>query len=365
MRTLRRILIVQPYGIGDLLFITPVLRALRLIPTVEVVDLLLGSRTAEVVQANPHINEIFVIDKDRYHRQSWKENWRDQFALGQRLRRKHYDLMLDYSLRGENAFWGEFFLGIPDRAGFDYKNRGFFHNIKLEIPEGFLGRHVVDFCCDLAEKAGVLVEDRFLEYYFDPQEKNIAQKKLQGTLAKIPQKYAVISPGGGESWGKDASRKRWPVHSFAELVEKMAELLGFQGIVIVGSTGEKELAEELRSRVSVPAVNLAGELSLAESALVIQKAALFIGNDGGLVHLANSLHVPVIAFYGPVDPVVYGPYPASPKTCAIYHKELDCRPCYYKFRYDHTCKTLACLHELTVEDAMGILEEDFLDQFAK
>src|SRR5262249_47960476 len=57
----RRVLIVHPYGIGDLLFVTPVLRALRLLPSVERVDLLLGSRTDAVVRANPHVDDIFVI----------------------------------------------------------------------------------------------------------------------------------------------------------------------------------------------------------------------------------------------------------------------------------------------------------------
>ena len=132
MRTLRRVLIVHPYGIGDLLFVTPVMRALRLIPTVETVDLLLGSRTREVVESNPPVNDIFVVDKDRAHRQTWKENFCDQWELGRKLRAKHYDLILDYSLRREHAFFGRFFLGIPKCAGFAYKKRATFHNIRSD-----------------------------------------------------------------------------------------------------------------------------------------------------------------------------------------------------------------------------------------
>ena len=56
--SMRRVLVVHPYGIGDLLFVTPVLRALRLLPAVERVDLLLGSRTESVVSSNPHADEI-------------------------------------------------------------------------------------------------------------------------------------------------------------------------------------------------------------------------------------------------------------------------------------------------------------------
>jgi len=51
-----------------------------------------------------------------------------------------------------------------------------------------------------------------------------------------------------------------------------------------------------------PSVVLAGETSLAQTAMVLGKSALFVGNDGGLVHLARALHVPLIAFYGPCRP---------------------------------------------------------------
>ena len=45
---------------------------------------------------------------------------------------------------------------------------------------------------------------------------------------------------------------------------------------------------------------LAGETSLAETAAILEMSSLFIGNDGGLVHLARALEVPLAAFYGPV-----------------------------------------------------------------
>ncbi len=101
MNRARRVLIVQPYGIGDLLFLTPVLRALRLMPGVEIVDLLLGSRTDAVIRSNPHIDKIYSIDKDKVHRQSKLQNFKDLRSLGAELSSRHYDLLLDYSLRGE------------------------------------------------------------------------------------------------------------------------------------------------------------------------------------------------------------------------------------------------------------------------
>ncbi len=399
MRTLKRILIVHPYGIGDLLFVTPVLRALRLIPTVECVDLLLGSRTKPVVEHNPHVNDIFILDKDRYHQQTWLTNLKDNLELGRKLRTKHYDLMLDFSLRRENAFFGRFFLGIPKCAGFAYKKRAVFHNIRYPLPDGFWKKHAADFYCDLAEAAGISVEDRFLEYFMPPdttktsdshqkgdrQATNTCPQKsdcpnfnqfprsgnwggpdyhqlkenksqdchlLSERLEILPQNFMAVSPGGGDSWGKEAAFKRWPVKYFAELITRIKQERGISGVAILGSVSERELCEELQGLIDPPSVVLAGETTLAETAMVIKKSKLFIGNDGGLVHLAHALRVPLVAFYGPVPPEVYGPYPPSPDALAVYKKDLDCRPCYYKFRYNTSCPTIACLKDLSPDEAL-------------
>lgn len=356
MRTLRRILIVHPYGIGDLLFVTPVMRALRLIPTVETVDLLLGSRTREVVEHNPHINEIFVVDKDRAHRQSRFENFRDAWELGKKLRAGRYDLILDYSLRREHAFFGRFFLGVPRCAGFAYKKRAAFHNIRYPLPEGFWKKHAADFYCDLAEAAGIPVEDRFLEYFF-PADAAELEHETTERLALLPEGFMAVAPGGGDSWGKEAAFKRWPVECFAELIRKIQRERGVRGVAILGSHSERALCEGLQAKIPPPSVVLAGEMKLVQTAMVLKRSSLFIGNDGGLVHLARALRVPLVAFYGPVPPEVYGPYPPSPEAAAIFHRGLECRPCYYKFRYNKKCPTIACLKDLTPQAVMNELEE--------
>ena len=351
--SLRRVLIVQPYGIGDLLFVTPVLRALRLVPSVETVDILLGSRTESVISSNPHVDEITVIDKDLFHQRTAQANFKEMAALGKRLRKKKYDLLIDFSLRSEYGFFSAFFMGIPKRAGFDYKRRGFFHNLRLPLPNGFSNRHVVDYFCDLAETAGVKVQDRFLEFYLSEEERKDASYYLNIHKIKKPLVFSLV---GGESWGKDAYFKRWPVRYFAEWVRALRDRLDFDGVVLVGSSGEKILGREFENSAKVRCANLAGEISLAASAALIEKAVLFAGNDGGLVHLAHALGVPVVAFYGPVDPAVYGPFPASEEAIAVFKEELACRPCYQKFRYRSECVGRECLQALTPVEVLAFLD---------
>ncbi len=356
MKSPRRVLIVQPYGIGDLLFLTPVFRALRLIPSVEVVDLLLGSRTEAVVASNPHVDKIFNVDKDLIHRQGRLKNIQDLLGLGGKLRERKYDLLIDYSLRGEYAFFAQFFLGIGKRAGFDYKRRGFFHTHRISIADGFRGRHAVESVCQLAEAAGIRVEERFLEFYVTEKDRQAASDWIS-KFGLEQKKILILSPGGGESWGKDAFFKRWPARFFAEFLDKIRPYCSFDGVLILGSSKERALAQEISNLLRVENRNCAGELSLGEAAALMERAALLVGNDGGLVHLARALRLPLIAFYGPVDPQVYGPYPPCGNAAAVYKEELSCRPCYVKFRYNSSCVGRECLQDLRPDEAIEFLKQ--------
>jgi ADP-heptose:LPS heptosyltransferase len=325
--------------------------------------MLLGSRTREVVENNPHVSDIFILDKDKLRRQSRAENFRDLWALGKKLREKKYDLLLDYSLRPENAFWYRFLLGIPKRAGFGYKRRAIFHNIRFPLPEGYWKQHVVDFYAGLAELAGIPVGDRFLEYYLPANEAELG-KKVAPKLGPLGNDFIAVSPGGGDSWGKEADFKRWPVKNFSEFIQKLRTKVPFKGVCILGSRSEVELCDALKNSLKMPSVVLAGETTLAETAVILKRSKLFLGNDGGLVHLSRALRVPLAAFYGPVPPEVYGPYPVCAKAAVVAKKDLECRPCYYRFRFKNDCPTIACLKELSADEALRQLEENrFFENF--
>ncbi len=339
---------VQPYGMGDSLFTTPLLRALRTIPTVQKVDLLLGSRTEAVFQNNPHVDEIFSIDKGAWHREGNSRMLRDAYALWKKLKNQ-YDLLIDFSMQREYGFYSQFFLGIPRRMGFNFKGRGTFLTQTLPLPGGFEGKHVIDFYCDLGRFLGLEIENRFAEFYIS--------KENQEDAAHFQGPFVAVAAGGGESWGKDARFKRWPVTHFIEMISHLRERIDFQNILVIGSKDEQAFGEEIRNRCKFPAVNLSGKVSLGGCAAILEKATLFLANDGGLVHLAHAVGTPLIAFYGPVDSKVYGPYPETPEAIALQKENLPCRPCYVRFRYNASCPDLACLTDLKPKEVL-----EFLDQ---
>lgn len=342
MRPFKRVLIVNPFGIGDALFITPMVRALK-DQGAERIDLLLGSRTREVFAHHPLIGQIYEWSKDRF----------DLLPLIQlfwSLKRNRYDAMFDVSLGRQYSFWSWFWFGIPVRAGFNFKGRGRFLTHRMELPDGYQGKPVAEHYGDLLTLVGMTPRrPGRLEFFLSGEDHKQARLIAAEHGLSFESPYLAVVPGGGESWGKDARLKRWPVPFFAALVQDIFEEHPgfFSAVLILGGSGERALADELNRQIcGITAINLCGTVSIRTAGALIEKAAFLIANDGGLVHAAHALGTPLAAFYGPVDPAVYGPYPNDPAAITITNTGPACRPCYQRMSYRGECVGVECLTTL-------------------
>lgn len=122
-------------------------------------------------------------------------------------------------------------------------------------------------------------------------------------FAFLPDNYVVLHPF--PQW----KYKRWTLESWVEIACYLKGL-GFR-IVISGSAAqeERDYIAMIVQKLPADTVNLAGHLSLAQLAYVIARAKLYIGPDTGITHLAAATAVPVIALYGPTNPVKWAPWP--------------------------------------------------------
>ncbi|MFA5038994.1 MAG: glycosyltransferase family 9 protein [Candidatus Omnitrophota bacterium] len=359
-RVFRNVLIVLPYGIGDTLFAFPLLKALKKQAGTLRLDALVGSRTEQIVGLSPYVDDIFVIDKDK-----WKTmpKWKvlgEKLGLLRRFKLAGYDLMVDFSMQPEYAFWAKFWTRTPLRAGFNYKKRNPFLNAPLDIPkEGFVERPVVDYVCEMAGKLGIDLKDRKPELRIPSATQDRSLELLKG-LGWDGGTYTIVAAGGGATWGKDAHFKQWPASHFPEFLRLMEKERDPGTIVLLGSAEEKK-SEEHFVGLSRHVLNLCGRTNLLQAAAILSKAGLFIGNDGGLAHLAAALDVPVISFFGPADPRVYAPLSHASPVVTI-SKDMDCRPCYRGFRYKD-CPHNSCLTGLTPSEAWQELKKSgFLKQ---
>lgn len=324
--------------------------------------LLLGSRTSELFHHHPFVDEVIPIDRDQFRTQSKWETVRFLGRLLRRLRSEKFDAFLDLSLSREYAFAAKYWLQIPKRVGFDYHGRGLFLTDRLVIPEGYRWKHVIEYYLDLLEPIGLRAKTRDMEIFLDERELAAARELLSRAGLDVKEPFLVAAPGGGESWGKDAHFKRWPAPYFAEFLNQLKEEWPSRQVMLLGSEKEKELGKTIQGALDgFRTVNGMGLYSLRESLSLLNLASLVLTNDGFICHGARALNRPLIAFFGPVDPLVYGPYPRSPHALVIRRSDLECQPCYRSFRYNSGCPTIECLRALKPEDAVyQVRESGFL-----
>jgi ADP-heptose:LPS heptosyltransferase len=110
----------------------------------------------------------------------------------------------------------------------------------------------------------------------------------------------VVHPGSG------SVAKRWPTAHFAVVIEALEAQAGVKCVVVTGYA-EETLAAQMRSHLRHRQPLLAENWPLLPTAALIAQAAVFVGNDSGLTHLAATLGRPTVAIFGPTDPEVWGP----------------------------------------------------------
>lgn len=149
--------------------------------------------------------------------------------------------------------------------------------------------------------------------------------------------------------------KQWPMLSFARVGRELRESLG-ASVYIMGSRAEREQADKLEKDLGGKAVNMAGKTTMAQMAGLLREMDLVIANDSGPMHLAVAMGTPVLALYGPTDPVRTGPY--GRLQCVLKGKLL-CQPCFAarcRFR-DNSCM-LTITPENVVQAATAALLEN-------
>ena len=233
--------------------------------------------------------------------------------------------------------------GIRERIGLNYKNRGIFLTKKLNI-RSYDDAPVAETQLRLLAMAGIHAVPGLA----------LSSIRVPEPSAPPRQRYIVVAPGGGKSWGPNAAYKQWAPERFAEAAERFCREKGFEAVVM-GESGERGLLEDVASRLSVKHSLCCGR-PLDEAASVLSKAELLLCNDGGLMHLAHALGVKVTALFGPVDPLVYGPYGAG-AAVRILTADVPCRPCYHDFRFPPCAHQKRCLTEIGADRAVAAMKE--------
>lgn len=337
----KRILIILIAGIGDLIMASSSLRALRNSHPDAEIHLLTSSEASFLAVNYPYIDQVWAFPV----RELRKDKFQVLRAINviREMRKSQFDLCLN--LYRVTTLRGALRMGLLTslvraqiKAGHDSMGFGLFLD-KKAAKETFRNRHFTDAMMDLAELAGGVPDDQRIEVFWDES----VEARWANVFSKEGQAIKPLCIGINP--GADRPEKRWSPENYASVADRLSELREAK-IFVFGGPGEEDLAFPIEKAMKHPVTNLAGKLSLNELAYVISRLDLFVTNDSGPMHIAAAVKTPVVALFGPEDPVYTKPY-TSPDLYRIVQKELDCRPCTNK-----RCDRPICMESLKPEDVL-------------
>lgn len=353
----RRVLIVNPFGIGDVLFSTPLVRAIRQAFPKSRIGYLCNRRTEQILRNHPDLDELFIYEKDEVVR-LWRSSPAKAIAqvlrLLARIGRAKFDLVIDLSL-GERYGFLLKLLGAPRRIGFNYRRRGRFLTERLVI-DGYREAHVVEYYRGLLEFMGIRLVKPALHVVVSDEDQRWADAWLRSQGLDQARLLVGMIPAGGVSWGVDASFRRWSFEGFAAVGDALIQRHG-AALILFGEASDKTICQTVAQLMNVRVHDLSGQTTLAQFVSLLSRLGLVICNDGGPLHLAVSQGVRTVSIFGPVDPNVYGPYaPGSRAHRVVFRDDLPCRPCYHQFRLPPCPYERACLTTIDPEEVIRACE---------
>lgn len=314
----RSVLLIRPDHLGDMLFLTPGLAALRQALPEARLTVLTGPWAADVLRGNPHVDAVLTCAFPGFERRpktSPIAPYRLLATEAQKLR-STYDTAL--ILRFDH-WWGAWLAaaaGIPQRIGYAWSEVQPF--LTQAVPYQANRHEVLQNATLLAALApGIETSLPPTRFYVTEDDRAWAATWLaeRGATAE---RLVAIHPGAG------AAVKQWPPSAWAEVGASLRAQQGVR-ILLTGGPGERDLADIVAANLP-SALNAAGQTTLGQLAALYERCALVLGSDSGPLHLAVAVGAATVHLYGPVSAVKFGPW-GDPARQQVITTDWRCAPC--------------------------------------
>jgi lipopolysaccharide heptosyltransferase II len=323
---LQRILLIRLREIGDVVFTTPAIAALRTRFPGAHLTYIVEPAAAPIVVGNPHLNDVIVAAPAR-----GLAGLSRDLALGRRLRAQRYDLAIDFH-GGPRAALLTWLSGAPLRIGYEIPGRAWMYTRRVARPRALRPRHSVENQWDLLAPLDIAPPDRAqypMAMPLDPEIAARVNRRLSAAGVTDGDRLVVIHVSAGNPF------RRWPAEHFVDLIAALAEDDERRRIVVTSGPSERDAAARVIAGARVrlggaraEQVLSCGEFSLAELRALLDRAALYVGGDSGPLHVAATTAVPIVGLYGPTLPARSAPW-RDPRyaTESVDAGDLPCRPC--------------------------------------
>jgi len=271
----KRILIFNVNWLGDVLFSTATIRNIRRNFPDSFIACIIPSRCYPVLKGNPHLDEIIIFDENDRHK-----GIMNKLKFVKFLKSKNFDIVFLLHRSFSRTLMCRL-ADIPKRIGYHTKKRAFLLTQKIMPPQRDT-LHRIDYYLNLIEKAGLKLEDRYTEFFISEEEKNFIDRFLRNNGINKEDILVGLNPGG--NW----LPKRWPVHNWVRLADKIIRDFGFK-VIITGSASDVALAREIKSSMIEKPILAVALLNIKQLGALCKRLDLFITADTGPLHIANAV----------------------------------------------------------------------------
>ncbi|MFH1791406.1 MAG: lipopolysaccharide heptosyltransferase II [Candidatus Omnitrophota bacterium] len=328
----KKILIWEVNWIGDVLFTTPFIKAVRdRYPDARIVCIV-APRAKELLETNPHINEIIEYDEKTVHKGLVRK-----LALVGRLRREKFDIvfLLHRSMtRALICLLG----GVKRRVGYSYKKRNFL--LTHRVREAVASQHRIEYFLGMARKAGADEPYSRLELYLTPEDVKYADGFFKKNKLTGGDTVIAVNPGG--NWDP----KRWPPEKYAELCDLLIQRLKAR-VVVTGAEKDIDLYLKIQELMKEKMISLCGSTTLRQMAAVFKKCSVVLSGDSGPLHIALAMRSKAVALFGPTSPSITGPY--GDGDYVVLQHDIGCKvPC-----YNSRCRRNNCMRAINSDEVFS------------
>lgn len=320
-----KILLVRLRLIGDVVFTTPLISALRRRYPDARISYLVEPAPAPIVTGNPHLDDVIVLPRRR-----GLPRIGDDLRAARRLRAERFDVAIDLH-GGPRAAWLTLATGAPMRIGYTIAGRTWMYTHPVTRTAALTARHSVANQWDLLVPLGFPEPDpatQPVEMASDPDAEARVDARLTAAGIEPGAPLVVVHVSASNRF------KRWPPESFVQVITELARqdprrrILVFSGPSEPG--GAERVASLARARLGplASAVPEFGPTDLHELRALIARAAVYIGGDTGPMHIATTTATPIVAIIGPTLGERSSPWRNPAVFSAVLEPgPLPCRPC--------------------------------------
>jgi ADP-heptose:LPS heptosyltransferase len=336
----RRVLLISNTALGDTLFSTPAIRALKERYPAWELEVLAHRVFGNLLAHNPHVAKIWTYPG---------RNRRLLTLVGD-LRRRGYDLAIILHGNDPEATLLSYLSGAPYVIGSARSPLSFSYSAAVAFTDP--DEHAIERRLNYVRLLGADTTDKRMDLFLPPEEPERGAAILTEYFGAIPPVLLALHPTGSDPY------KWWPAASFIELGNFLYKSYRAPLLIISGNS-DRKAAEAIAAQIAGPILVTGGRYPLLTVAALLSYSRLLVANDSGPLHMGLALKVPTIGLLGADAPRRVGPY-AVDWGVALHKRQEVCnaKPCLLK-----KCPENRCLTAIKVSEVVKLIKEWWEPQY--